>query len=220
MDKTKKIKEVGLSAIQNLSAPVADIALRLQIISPEWGLAVGMGAGLLAVYRELAEDRGVELLRFIEDHKGEFVEEVIKTSEFKATFINVWEMHIRENSEDKRKRLRNFLLNLGKGKNIETDLNTKIYAVVEQMTDKEAEIFGIIYRNANKDQFRRMNLSSTSIPGLEDYSEEDLQDAYNSLHAYRVITIASEPTIGAIMTVRQIPPFGELFYEFVCGEEG
>ncbi len=216
MSKLNKIKATGISVIQNLSAPIADIAIRLQMINPEWGLAISMGVGLLSVWKDLAEDTGIELLEFIEQHKNEFAEEVVKTPEFKAAFLNVWEMHIRESSETKRERLRNFLLSLGKGKKIKLDLHTKIYTVIEQMTNQEAEIFGHIFRGANRTQFSRMNLSSTATPGLKDFSEFDLQDAYNSLHAYRLITIAAEPTIGAIMTVRQITPFGELFYDFVC----
>lgn len=218
MSKIQKIKKTGLSAIQNLSTPITDIAIRLQMVSPEWGLIVGMGAGLLAVYRELATDRGVELLEFIEEHKTEFVEEIIKTPEFKATFLNVWEMHIRENSENKRKRLRNFLLNLGRGRKIEPDLHTKIYAIVEQMTDEEAEIFGFIFRGSNREMFRKMHLNTTSIAELKEYTEELLQDVCNSLHAYRLITV-SDATIGAIMTIKQITSFGELFYDFVCQED-
>lgn len=217
MDKIQKIRTAGLSTIQNLSAPIADIAIKLQVISPEWGLAVSMGAGLLAVWRELAEDRGVELLNFVERHKTEFAENIIETPSFKATFLNVWEMHIRENSENKRKRLRNFLLSLGRGKEIDPDIHTKIYAVIEQMTDKEAEIFGFIFRNSNREMFNKMHLNTTSIPEAKEYPEEVLQDACNSLHAYRLITV-SDATIGAIMTIKQITPFGELFYDFVCKE--
>ncbi len=215
MRKIDKIKQAGLSIIQNLSTPVADIAIRLQVISPEWGIAVRMGTGLLAVWRELAEDRGIELLKFIEEHKAEFVEGVIKTPEFKATFLNVWEMHIRENSEDKRKRLRNFLLNLGRGKEIKPDLHTKIYSVIEQMTDQEAKAFGIIVRNSNRPQFSNMHLNTTSIQELSSYVDYEMQDICNSLHAYRLITV-SDATIGAIMTIKQITPFGSIFYDFVC----
>lgn len=215
----KKIKNASLSVIQNLSAPIADIAVKLQVLNPEWAIAVGMGAGLLAVYRELAENRGVELLGFIEEHKDQFLEEIIKTPNFKATFVNVWEMHIRENSEAKRKRLRNFLLNFGKGKKIDPDLHTKIYSVIEQMTDLEAEIFGILYRGSNKEQFKNMNLNSDAITGLKAYQEPDIRDVCNSLHSYRLITIGSEPAIGASVTIRQITGFGELFYKFVCNED-
>lgn len=217
MSKVKKLKQAGLSALENLSEPLANIATRLMLVSPEWGLIIGMGAGLLAVWRELAEDRGKELFEYIYEHKEEFSEEVIKTPEFKATLLNVWEMHIRENSENKRRRLRNFLLNLGRGKRIEPDLHTKIYAVIEQMTDEEAEIFGFIFRNSNREMFKQMHLNTTSIPEIKEYPEHILQDVCNSLHAYRLITV-SDATVGAIMTIKQITPFGELFYDYILAE--
>ncbi len=207
-----------MSLLQNVSPPLAAIALQLQWISPEWMLTIGYGAGLLAVFRELAAERGKELLEDIAEHKTEFKESIIKTQEFKAIFLNIWEMHIRENSESKRKRLRKFLLALGRGEQITTDLHSKIYSVIQQMTDREAEVFGIIFRASDKNQFKNMNLNSTSIPGLSDYLETDLQDIYNSLHAYRLITIAPEPAIGSLMAVRQITNFGEIFYEKLLQE--
>lgn len=213
-----KIKTATLSVIQNLSGPVAAVALQLQKISPQWTLAIGMGAGLLTVYRELAEDRGLELLEFVNEHRDEFVETIIATPTFKAAFINVWEMHIRENSENKRRRLRNFLLNLGRGKKIEVDAHTKIYAVIEEMTDEEAHVFGIIFRNSNHEQFGHMNLNPTGIKELTGYLESQIIDVCNSLHAYRLITIRDNATIGSMVTIQQITPFGNLFYDFVCIE--
>lgn len=214
----KKVKQGGLSVIQNLSEPLANIAVRLQQVSPEWGLVVGMGAGLLAVYRELAEDRGKELLQFVYEHRKEFSKEIIKTPIFKATFLNVWEMHIRENSENKRRRLRNFLLQLGKGQKIDEDLHTKFYSVIEQMTDKEAEIFGVIFRSSNRDQFGKMHLNHTSIPELVNYPENMIQDIFHSLHSYRIIN-TRDPQIGGIMLITQITPFGELFYDYILKDE-
>jgi len=177
-----------------------------------------MATGLYAVYRELAEDRGLEMLKFIDRHKTEFAEEIIATPVFKTAFVNVWEMHIRESSENKRKRLRNFLLNLGRGKKIDPDLHTKIYSVVEQMTDEEAKVFGSIFRNSNKDMFKQMNLNPTSIFELKEYPEPTIIDICNSLHAYRLLTIRDNATIGSMVTIQQITSFGELFYNFVCKE--
>ena len=172
---------------------------------------------MLSVWRELAEDRGKELLEFIEAHKEEFASDIVAKPEFKAAFLNVWEMHIRESAESKRARLRNFLLSLGSGKEIPSDDHTKIYSVVEQMTDKEAEIFGVIIRNCNREQFREMHINSTSFPDLNSYSEVELKDAWHSLHAYRLINI-TDATIGNVMSIQQITPFGELFYDYVIQE--
>ncbi len=212
-----RVKQTVLSSMQNLPAPIAGLAVPLAAFSPSWAAAIAMGTGLLSVWRELAEDRGKELLEFIEAHKEEFVSDIVATPEFRAAFLNVWEMHIRESAESKRARLRNFLLSLGSGKEIPSDVHTKIYSIVEQMTDKEAEIFGVIFRNCNRPQFREMHINSTSFPDLNRYSEVELKDAWHSLHSYRLINI-TDATIGNIMAVQQITPFGELFYDYVMQE--
>ena len=173
----------------------------------------------MAVYHELAENRLRELLEDIEAHKEEFREKIIESPEFKATFINVWEMHIRENNAEKRKRLRHFLLNLGKGEDIPDDLHTKIYSVIEQMTEREAAAFGIIFENANRAQFRHMNLSTNGLAGFNDWPDDQKQDSVHSLYSYRLIDMV-DGTIGSDMAIRQITPFGEKFYDFVIKEPG
>lgn len=211
-------KTVG-STVQNLSGPIAELAIAYAALSGAWGLAIIAGAGLLATFRELAEDRGRELFDFVRDHQDEFVDEIVGSPEFIATFVNVWEKHIRETAEQKRIRLRNFLLSLGSGGHVPQDTHTKIYSVIEQMTDQEATIFGIIFLNSNSKHFRQMHLNTTSISGLEMYSEAELKDALHSLHTYRLID-AIDATIGATMAIQQITSFGELYYHFVLCRSG
>lgn len=218
MVKLRNIKNAGLSIIQNLSSPVAEIGIRLQMFDPVWGIIIGMGAGLLSVWRELAEDRGVELLEYVELHKNEFVETIVKSSEFKATFLNVWEMHIRENSKSKRQRLKRFLLNLGKGESINNDLHTKIFTVISQMTDDEAIVFGYIIKNTNLEMKNHMNLHIDNIPELKDPTEGKLNDALLSLHSYRLITIRDTAVIGDIPTIRRITDFGDMFFKNICSD--
>lgn len=213
VSKTRVKKTIG-SSLQNLPAPLAALAAQFSTLPIAWSLAIASATGLLATFRELAEDRGRELLVFIEENQEKFVDRVVKSPNFIAVFLNVWEMHIRETAESKRARLRNFLLSVGCAKPIPEDIHTKIYSVVEQMTDKEAEIFGVIFRNCNRQQFREMHINSTSFPELSKYEETELKDAWHSLHSYRLINI-TDATMGNIMAVQQITPFGELFYDFV-----
>lgn len=215
--KTRVLKTIGSSA-QNLPAPIAALAAQFGKLSATWALGIGVATGLLATFRELAEDRGKELQEFIEQHRGEFVEEIVNSPEFIAVFVNVWELHIRETAEKKRARLRHFLLSLGSGKPIAQDTHTKIYNIIEQMTDQEAVIFGAIVQNSNRQQFRHMNLDITSIGALHVYSAEQLKDAAHSLHAYRLIDVV-DATIEPNMALRQITPFGELFYDYVLREQ-
>ena len=80
------------TAMRNLSGPLATLATTLWGFSAVWAVIIGAGAGLLAVYHELAENRLTELLEYIDAHKEEFSNDIIQSPEFKATFLNVWEI--------------------------------------------------------------------------------------------------------------------------------
>lgn len=209
-------KTIG-SSMQNLPGPIAALAVQFGGLSPVWGLGIAAGAGLLAVFRELAEDRGKELRDFIEEHHDEFVEDIVNTPEFVGVFVNVWNEHIRETSEKKRERLRNFLLGVGSGQPIEADMHTKIYTVIEQMTDQEADLFGAIRRGVGSGRLRDMTFPADSIPELASLSDEDRRYVLHSLHAYRLINV-TEATMGGVVTIQQITPFGFIFYDFVLND--
>jgi hypothetical protein len=212
--KTRVKKAIGAS-LQNLPAPIAALAAQFGTLSLAWALGISAATGLLATFRELAEDRGKELGDFIEEHKAEFKEDIINSPEFVTVVINVWEKHILETAEQKRARLRNFLLSFGSGKEIAEDLHTKIYAIIDQMTDKEAAVFGIMVRGCNRAQFRNMHINHTSMHGLSSYPDDVIKDIWHSLHAYRLVDVADDGVVGGIMSLKQITPFGEMFYDYV-----
>ena len=212
-----KAKDLAISVVKNLPAPIAALAVQLVAFNPEWAGIIALGTGLLTVYTDLAVSNGSELLEYIETHHEEFVEDVINSPEFKAAFVNVWEMHIRESDENKRKRLRYFLLNFGKGIKIPNDMHTKIYSVIQQMTERETVAFGIIINNTNRTRARQMHLNTEGMTGFTDWSSAQQKDAIHSLYTYRLIDM-TDATIGGGMAVQQITPFGELFFDYVITE--
>lgn len=214
--KNVTVKEASLKTVEELSPPIAEIAVILSGVNPIWAGVVGAGIGLLKIYRELAEKRGIELLKFIEEHKEEFNEEITNSPDFRAIFIEVWEKHIRENSDNKRKRLRNFLLNYGSGIDLPPDIHTKIYSVIDQMTDNEAKFLGLIFRNSNREQFRDMHLNvlHDSTDWVAEFNEAEIEDICNSLHAYRLIDIQFA-SIGRGVLITQVTPFGEIIHDYI-----
>ena len=209
---------VAISTIQNLSEPIATLLLPLMAIDPSWVGIVGLGAGLIAVWRELAEDRGAEILKFINDNANKFSKDNLETNEFKSTFLNVWEMCIRENSENKRRRLHHFLLGIGQKNDINSDLHTKIYSIINQLTDMEAQIFGFIYKEMQKkpDHHNLHVLGEHHID--HNYHPSVMEDACNSLHAYRLVDVV-RPQIGSGLIVMNLTPFGEVFYRYIIEVE-
>jgi hypothetical protein len=212
-DKTRVGKAIG-SSLQNLPAPIAALAMQFGGLSAAWGLGIAAATGLLATFRELAEDRGKELQEFIEAHKDEFVEEIVNSPEFVAVFVNVWNEHIRETSENKRARLRNFMLGVGSGQPISTDMHTKIYNIIEQMTDQEADSFGALRRGVGSGRLRQLHFMADNIPELYSLSDEDRKYVLHSLHSYRLINI-TEATVDGVIAIKQITPFGFVFYDYV-----
>lgn len=207
-------KKVIISSIQNLSEPLATLLVPLIVMNPNWVGIVGLGAGLIAVWRDLAEDRGTEILKFINDNVDKFSKDNIQSNEFRSTFLNVWEMCIRENSENKRRRLHRFLIGIGQKNDINSDLHTKIYSVINQLTDSEAEIFGFIYKEIQRKPDHH-NLHVLGEHHIEhNYHPSIMEDACNSLHAYRLVDVV-RPQIGSGLIVMNLTTFGEIFYGYI-----
>lgn len=163
-------------------------------------------------YKDLVENRGKELLEFIKEHAKEFNPDVIKTNEFKASFASIWDAYLKENSENKRKRLKKYILRLGQGASINEDLKDKINNVISNMTDLEAEIFGRIYDEATH-YIPQNTMQFDMKDKITSYSDNILLDAAHSLHSYRLITV-KEPEVG-LVNIMAITRFGNIFYEIV-----
>ena len=191
---------------------IATLVFQIIHINPTWNSFVGIIIASIVTYKDLVENRGKELLEFIKEHGEEFSAEVIKTDSFKASFATIWDSYLKENSENKRRRLRKYLLRLGLGASIDDDLKSKIQNVIANMTDLEAEIFGKIYDEANS-YIPQSHMQFDMKDKIEGYPDDILLDTAHSLHAYRLITI-SLPQIG-LANVRAITKFGKVFYETV-----
>ena len=191
---------------------IATLVFQIININPTWNSFVGIIIASVVTYKDLVENRGKELLEFIKEHGKEFSAEVIKTDSFKASFATIWDSYLKENSENKRKRLKKYLLRLGQGASIEDDLKDKIQNVIANMTDLEAEMFGKIYDVASS-YFPQSHMQFDMKDKIEGYRDDVLLDTAHSLHAYRLITI-SLPQIG-LANVIAITKFGKVFYETV-----
>src|SRR5689334_15816512 len=101
MSRTRPSKVIR-TTVQSITLPLATLAGTLS--SPWLGL-IASGAGLLAIYGDLAYEEGKEIIEYVNLNKDKFVDSIINSPEFTKVFLNVWEMHIRETSETKRIRL-------------------------------------------------------------------------------------------------------------------
>jgi len=188
----------------------------LVVVNPIWGILFISAMGIIRAWGDFGQARINELVKFIDEHKEEFVADILKTPKFKSVFLNVLERHMKETMEEKRKILRSYLLNVGKGINKDFDYHTKILLVVDQITLDEIAVLNILYKKA-KNQSQKLDnlhLNLTRIPELEKYNQDYLRDILNTLHAFRLITV-TEATVGAVMVLKQITNFGVKFLEFI-----
>ncbi|HEU5114695.1 MAG TPA: hypothetical protein VFT82_02935 [Candidatus Paceibacterota bacterium] len=105
--------------IANLSRQIPPILMQtitsLTGINPVWGVLMSTSIGIINAWGDFGQSRVNEMVTYINEHRDEFVKEVIEGNNFKTLFLNILERHMKEASEEKRKLLRNYLLNVGKG---------------------------------------------------------------------------------------------------------
>jgi len=111
--------------------------------SQPWLAVIFTGAvGFLGLFGDLAQKRLNELIKAMNQNKDNFAHDSIKShpNKFRAVFLDVLDKLIRETSEEKRKLLKNYLINTFKG--IEKDFNyhSRFSWVINNITLDELKI--------------------------------------------------------------------------------
>src|SRR3989344_6939147 len=109
----------------------------LYALNPVWGVLFTTATGIITAWGEFGQSRINELVKFISEHKDEFVKEVIEGDDFKTLFLNVMERHMKEASEEKRRLLRNYLLNVGRGVNPDFNEYTRMNSALDNISFDE-----------------------------------------------------------------------------------
>lgn len=206
-------------------------------VNPVWSVLFVTGTGIINAWGEYGQSKTQELVEYIYSHRNEFVSEVIDTDKFKSVLLNVLERHLRETSEEKRKLLRKYLLNVGKGIRSEYNYHTKLIWVLDQITPEEFEVISIwrgrlqyayITRNAHvnennvEEHIRDMNVGQVNF-AFDDrspkFTPKELQALLRILGNYGLIEVRdASPVIfdkeSTTLHVEGITEFGRMFLEF------
>lgn len=206
----------GMKILGQVLPPMAFSMLTgLIALSPEWSSAFILTLGVVQVWGKFGQVRINELVQFIDEHKEEYIKEILETDKFKSIFLNVVERHTKEVYEEKRKMLRNYLLNVGKGINKEFNYHTKILWILDQITLDEVEVLNAIYEYAKKQpSLNEFHLSSSSLGFSKKHGDYYLRRLLNSLSSYGLITI-SDATMGPDTAIKQFSDIGEIFLQFI-----
>lgn len=126
---------------KNISDPVIQGALiALATVHPIWAGLLGFAKPIMDTWGDFGQERVNELVSYMAEHKEEFVTEAIESDNFKTLFLNILERHMKEASEEKRKLLRNYLLNVGRGVNPGFNEFTRMNNVMDDITLYEIDV--------------------------------------------------------------------------------
>ena len=134
--KTRNVIAIGL---KNIPSIILTAISGLAAIDPVWNVLFATSVAIINAWGEWGQSRVNELVSFIDEHKEEFVGDVIKSDTFKTLFLNILERHMKESSEEKRKLLRNYLLSTGKGINPDFNEFTKMNNILDTVSLEEID---------------------------------------------------------------------------------
>jgi hypothetical protein len=125
---------------KQVAAPIVAAITVLAGLHPEWAILFSFAAPVMNVWGDFGQERINEQLEFISKHKEEFRKEIIEGDDFKTLFLNVLERHMKEASAEKRKLLRNYLLNVGRGVNPGFNEYTRMNNILDTITLYEIDV--------------------------------------------------------------------------------
>ena len=143
-DEVIKTKE----ALEILAKNVPDIIFTtissLVLVNPVWAILFLMGKGIYGAWSDFGQSRLNEVVISLEKNKNSFNPKILETDKFKSIFLSLLERHMKESSEERRYILRNYLISVAQGKNIDFDYHTKLLSVLDQITGDELRLFMLL----------------------------------------------------------------------------
>lgn len=148
----------GLKLLASQLPPIVfGIVTALITINPDLGACFALANGVIQAWGAFGQARMEELVNDMDEHKNEFDPEILKTDKFKAAFLNVLEMHMKETNEEKRKLLRNYLLSVGTGLLPDFNEHTKVIYTLNTITIEELKMLQLFGENGIISQFVQKN---------------------------------------------------------------
>ncbi len=132
-------------------------------VSPTWQLLFLTAGGMINAWGDFGQSRVNELISFISQHKDEFILEVVESEKFKAVFLVVLELHMKETSERRRNLLKNYLLNVGRDVHPEFDEHTKIISTMNIISFQEIEVLQIFNSGGVIENYKRSHQGTENM---------------------------------------------------------
>jgi len=229
------------SALKNITPPVAEALVLMGAINPGLGvLALGL-VGVIGCWGDYANEKSLDLIKEFIDNKERIFEDIVASEKFKAVAIRVFSENITESNEEKRRYLKNYILNMACGVNPGFTEHTKMINVLNNITLEEIDMLMLWDKDnaidhwVNKEnlplssQRRQISLTIADIGncatsfgfssrlsfGREDQSKNNqilLRLGYSGL-----LWVLSQDNFGSgqEVKVKEITEFGKSFLEFI-----
>ncbi|HBG81576.1 TPA: hypothetical protein DDW69_01920 [candidate division CPR2 bacterium] len=176
-DEISTKKALGILA-KTLPQIIYTTILGLTQVNPVWSILFYTGLGMVNAWGSFGQVRINELVTFIDKHRDQFLPDIIKSEKFKSIFLNILDAYFKETLEEKRKLLRNYLLNVGKGIEKDFDYHTKLMTVLNQITFDELKVISI-WNGKLQDKFVEKN----SEIG---YTRDNIEEKMTNLNAGQI----------------------------------
>ncbi len=126
------------------SVPIISQGLEVMgTISPNLSFVTSGVCGIISLWGSLAKKKGEDFMQQFIDNEDRIKEEIIKSEKFSSVFLEIFDRNIKESNEEKRKLLKNYILNFVCG--VEKDFNehTRLINVLNDITMEEFKFFSL-----------------------------------------------------------------------------
>lgn len=164
----KDTREISENEGNNLVLKHAT-SLMLQVVpilanlNPSWQLLFLTANGMINAWGDFGQSRVNELATFISEHREEFLSEALESDKFKAVFLSVLELHMKETSERRRQLLKSYLLNVGKNIHSDFDEHTKVISTMNVISFQELETLLLFRSGGIIEQWKRSRVGAENM---------------------------------------------------------
>jgi len=140
MNSLNKFKDATVRVAKNFSPALVDSLSTLGLVNPAFIPLISLAHSILGYWGDYANDKTKDLLQEFVNNKEKIVAEVVSSDKFKAIFLKILSDNITESNEEKRKYLKNYIVNFACG--VESDFNehSKLIYTLNNITLEEIEM--------------------------------------------------------------------------------
>ncbi len=161
--------------IKNFAPSIASALSTLGIAHPELIPLITYGSSVIGYFGDYANEKTLDLLKEFEKNKEKIIQDIIESEKFKSIFIKILSDNITESNEEKRQYLKNYLLNVACGIELNFNEHTKLINTLNTITIEQIEMLklwdqgGPVVKWVHEQPGQRSNASLT-LSDLEQIS--------------------------------------------------